>query len=76
VSGMVDGFMKAAIWGKPDRILRALEERRGVVGDFSMATSFRYGGIPFDIAERSMRLFAKEVLPVLQSWEAPVKAAA
>ena len=76
VSGMVDGFMKAAIWGKPDRILRALEERRGVVGDFSMATSFRFGGIPLDVAESSMRLFAKEVLPVLQSWTAPIQQAA
>ena len=75
VTGMIDGFMKAAIWGKPDRILRALEERRETVGDFSMATSFRFGGIPFAVAESSMRLFAKEVLPVLQSWTAPVPAA-
>ena len=31
----------------PDRILRMFEERRGVVGDFELATSFRFGGIPF-----------------------------
>jgi len=63
--------MKAAVWGPPDRILRMLEERRGVVGDFELATSFRFGGIPFPVAEKSMRLFAKEVLPVLQSWRTP-----
>ena len=68
---MVDGFMKAAIWGSPDRILRALDERRDIVGDFSMATSFRFGGIPYDVAESSMKLFAKEVLPVLQEWTVP-----
>jgi hypothetical protein len=45
-----------------------LEERRGVVGDFGLATSFRFGGTPFPVAEKSMRLFAKEVLPVLHSW--------
>ena len=61
--------MKAAVWGPPDRILRMLEERRGVVGDFELATSFRFGGIPFAVAEKSMQLFAKKVLPVLHSWQ-------
>ena len=70
VSGMIDGFMKAAIWGAPDRILRALEERRSLMGGYEMATSFRFGGIPFALAESSMRLFAKEVLPVIKSWQA------
>lgn len=69
VEGMIDGFMKAAIWGSPDRILRALEERRAMMGHFEMATSFRFGGIPYDLAESSLRLFAREVLPVLKSWQ-------
>jgi len=69
LEGMTEGFLKAAVWGPPDRILRELETRRQVVGDFELATSFRFGGIPFEVAEKSMRLFAKEVLPVLQSWE-------
>jgi hypothetical protein len=71
LEGMLEGFMKAAVWGPPDRILRMFEERRGVVGDFELATSFRFGGIPFAVAEKSMRLFAKEVLPVLHSWQTP-----
>ena len=71
VSGMVDGFMKAAVWGTPDRILRELETRRQVVGDFELSTSFRFGGIPIELAESSMRLFAREVLPVLKSWQTP-----
>jgi alkanesulfonate monooxygenase SsuD/methylene tetrahydromethanopterin reductase-like flavin-dependent oxidoreductase (luciferase family) len=69
LEGMTEGFMKAAVWGPPDRILRMIEERRDVVGDFELATSFRFGGIPFEVAEKSMRLFAKEVLPVLHSWQ-------
>lgn len=68
LEGMTEGFMKAAIWGPPDRMLRMLEERRAVVGAFEMATSFRFGGIPYPLAEQSLRLFAKEVLPVLKSW--------
>ena len=71
LNGMTEGFMKAAVWGPPDRILRMLEERRTVVGDFELATSFRFGGIPFEVAEKSMRLFAKEVLPVLHAWQTP-----
>ena len=68
LEGAVEGFMKAASWGTPDKILRGLEERRAIVGDFELNVAFRFGGIPLDIAERSLKLFAKEVLPVLKSW--------
>ena len=73
----VEGFMKAAVWGTPDRIVRELETRREVVGDFELNASFRFGGIPYAKAETSLRLFAKEVLPVLKSWQpAPAAKAA
>jgi len=38
------------------------------VGDFELATSFRFGGTPLDLAESGLRLYAKEVVPVVQSW--------
>ena len=63
-------FLKAAVWGAPDRILRELEERRAAIGEFELCTSFRFGGTPYELAERSMRLYAKEILPVLKSWTA------
>ena len=68
LEGAVEGFMKAASWGTPDKILRGLEERRELLGDFEWNVSFRFGGIPSHIAERSLKLFAEEVLPVLKSW--------
>ena len=74
-SGAVDGFMKAACWGTPDRVLRELEARRDLLGDFELNVAFRFGGTPMDVAERGLKLFAKEVLPVLKSW-GPVAAAA
>jgi hypothetical protein len=46
------------------------------LGDFDLSTSFRFGGIPLAKAETSMRLFAKEVLPVLKSWKPAVMARA
>jgi alkanesulfonate monooxygenase SsuD/methylene tetrahydromethanopterin reductase-like flavin-dependent oxidoreductase (luciferase family) len=76
LSGATEGFMKAAAWGTPDRMLRMIEERRAVVGEFEMAMSFRYGGIPYEQAEASLRLFARECLPVLQGWGKAGKAAA
>ena len=68
LEGAVAGFMQAAIWGTPDRILRELEARRGVLGDFELNVAFRFGGVPFDIAERGVKMFAAEVLPVLKTW--------
>ena len=76
IEGMVDGFMRAAVWGTPDRILREFEKRQAVIGDFELATSFRFGGIPIELAEQSIRLFAREVLPVLKSWQGAAMAAA
>ena len=68
LEGAVAGFMKAAIWGTPDRVLHELEARRALIGDFELNASFRFGGIGYDDAETSLRLFSKEVLPVLKSW--------
>jgi hypothetical protein len=39
------------------------------MGPFELATSFRFGGIPYATAEQSLRLFAREVLPVLKGWD-------
>ena len=66
--GAVEGFMKAASWGTPDKILRGLEERHKLLGNFELNVAFRFGGIPYKLAEQSLKLFAKEVLPVLKSW--------
>jgi alkanesulfonate monooxygenase SsuD/methylene tetrahydromethanopterin reductase-like flavin-dependent oxidoreductase (luciferase family) len=68
-SGFLKGFKAANAYGTPDQILRSLESRYKVLGTFEQSTSFRFGGISYEHAEKSMRLFAKEVLPVLKTWE-------
>jgi alkanesulfonate monooxygenase SsuD/methylene tetrahydromethanopterin reductase-like flavin-dependent oxidoreductase (luciferase family) len=68
MEGIVTAFMDAAVWGTPDRILRKLEERRALIGDFELATSFRFGGTPYELAESGLRLYAKEVRPVVRTW--------
>jgi alkanesulfonate monooxygenase SsuD/methylene tetrahydromethanopterin reductase-like flavin-dependent oxidoreductase (luciferase family) len=67
IEGAVAGFMQAASWGTPEKILRGLEERRKVVGEFELNVAFRFGGMPYQVAERGLRLFAKEVLPALKA---------
>jgi alkanesulfonate monooxygenase SsuD/methylene tetrahydromethanopterin reductase-like flavin-dependent oxidoreductase (luciferase family) len=67
--GLVKALLQVAVRGTPDEVLRAYEERRALLGDFELNSSFRFGGIPLAKAEASMRLFAKEVLPVLKSWQ-------
>lgn len=67
-AGFLKAFLKANAFGTPDQILATLDKRRGELGPFEQATCFRYGGVPLEVAERGMRLFAKEVLPVLHSW--------
>src|SRR5260370_31606756 len=66
MDGIFSAFMQAAVWGTPDRILRIMEGRRAGVGDFELATSFRFGGPPYDVAGRGLRVYASEVLPVIK----------
>lgn len=64
----VEGFQASNAYGTPDEILGRLEARRDIVGDFDMATCFRFGGIPFEQAQESMKLFAEKVIPEVKSW--------
>ena len=67
-SGFLDGFMQATAYGTPEQILEQFLERKTMMGDFELATCFRFGVIPHSEAEDSMRLFAAEVMPELQTW--------
>ena len=68
VDGYVKGFLAANAWGTPDQILETFRARWDTIGEFELATCFRYGGLPFEEAEASMRLFGAEVLPELLTW--------
>jgi alkanesulfonate monooxygenase SsuD/methylene tetrahydromethanopterin reductase-like flavin-dependent oxidoreductase (luciferase family) len=61
-------FLKAVAFGTPDEIIAALAARRELMGSFELSTCFRFGGIPYEQAEASMRFFAAEVLPELKRW--------
>ena len=70
-SGMqeaADGFVEINTYGTPQQILEKMEARRKQLGSFDLTVQVSYGGLTGEQAEKSIRLFAKEVLPELQSW--------
>ena len=58
-------FMKLHVIGTPRQILEQLETIQKKMGMEHLGVGFSYGGMPRAEVERSMRLFADKVLPVL-----------
>ena len=72
-SGMEDAanaFVDINTYGTPQEILEKMEKRREQIGSFDLTVQVSYGGLTGEQAEQSIRLFAEEVLPELQSWGA------
>jgi alkanesulfonate monooxygenase SsuD/methylene tetrahydromethanopterin reductase-like flavin-dependent oxidoreductase (luciferase family) len=69
--GAIDDFVNLMPWGTPDQILGKFEHMRTMIGMNGLLPGFSYGGMPYDLAERSLRLFAAKVLPELKRWQAP-----
>jgi alkanesulfonate monooxygenase SsuD/methylene tetrahydromethanopterin reductase-like flavin-dependent oxidoreductase (luciferase family) len=61
-------YLQVQSWGAPATILRKLAQRRELIGDFELNLIVRYGSLPVDSVESSLRLFATEVLPELKRW--------
>ncbi len=70
-----NSFVDINTWGNPQQILEKLEARGHHLGDFDLTIQVSYGGMSPENAESSMRLFAKEVLPEVQSWKRQAEAA-
>jgi len=68
----VDGFVKLQVMGTPDQCLEQIYTMQDLVGLNHFIAVFSYGGMPHDVAERNLRLFASEVMPKLQREERKV----
>ncbi len=66
--GIMKAYVEQQIWGTPEQMLRKFEERWRFFGPYGVLCAFRFAGTPWDVQERSMRLFATEVMPVLRQW--------
>lgn len=64
---MCDMYLGVQAWGTPATMIDQLVARREIIGDYDLTCCFRFAGLPYDLAERSMRTFAERVMPVLRS---------
>jgi len=61
------GFFNSHPWGTPDQVIRRASELAEKFGTDEIMFIFKYGSMPMAAAEKSMTLFAKEVMPALQA---------
>jgi alkanesulfonate monooxygenase SsuD/methylene tetrahydromethanopterin reductase-like flavin-dependent oxidoreductase (luciferase family) len=63
---MTDFYVGLQPWGTPEQVYEKVRSFCDVLGADSYVSVVRYGGMPPDDAEHSMRLFARKVMPELQ----------
>jgi alkanesulfonate monooxygenase SsuD/methylene tetrahydromethanopterin reductase-like flavin-dependent oxidoreductase (luciferase family) len=63
---VIDFFLGLQIWGTPAQCSAKILDVQARTGNSHFVGVFSYAGMPYDEAERSMRLFAREVMPALQ----------
>ena len=75
---MTEFFLGIQVWGTPDQCYEKILEIRRITGSESFTGVDSFAGMPYDEAERGMRLFAREVRPRLQALPLaePARAAA
>jgi alkanesulfonate monooxygenase SsuD/methylene tetrahydromethanopterin reductase-like flavin-dependent oxidoreductase (luciferase family) len=68
---MTEFYVGLQPWGTPEQVYEKITTFCDLTGADGFIGVFRYGGMNVEVAERSMRLFAQEVMPELQKL-APV----
>jgi alkanesulfonate monooxygenase SsuD/methylene tetrahydromethanopterin reductase-like flavin-dependent oxidoreductase (luciferase family) len=67
------GFAETQVYGTPDQCIEKLRYIQALTDASEFIGVFRYGGLPIDKAEASMRLFARDVLPALHALDATAR---
>jgi len=62
-----DFFVGLHPWGTPEQVHEKILEIQALTGCEGFVSIFSYGGMPYELAERNMRLFAKTVMPELKN---------
>ena len=66
VDAMEEFFMSIQVWGTPEMCYDKIRNFTGRVNAGAFNGVFSYAGMPYELAESSMRLFASEVMPEVQ----------
>jgi len=72
---MIDFFLGLQIYGTPQQCTDRIADFAGRLGAETFTGVFSYAGMPYEMAEQNLRLFASEVMPKLKTI-VPAKAAA
>ena len=59
-------FYRSHPWGTPDQVIKRASELANAFGTDEIMFVFKFGSMPMATAEKSMRVFAKEVMPALK----------
>ncbi len=65
-SPFLNGFYDSHPWGTPEQTIKKATVLAEEFGVDELVFLFKYGSMPIEVAEKSMRLFAKEVMPALK----------
>jgi alkanesulfonate monooxygenase SsuD/methylene tetrahydromethanopterin reductase-like flavin-dependent oxidoreductase (luciferase family) len=56
-------------WGTPQQVIEKIAFIRDTIDTNGVFLNFSFSGMPYEDAERSIKCFAKNVLPELKSWK-------
>jgi alkanesulfonate monooxygenase SsuD/methylene tetrahydromethanopterin reductase-like flavin-dependent oxidoreductase (luciferase family) len=69
-----DLFYVDQIVGTPDECIRRIEHVKDKYGCEELIMQVAYGGMPLDVAEKSIQLFGREVVPAVHEMHVPAMA--
>jgi len=72
---MIDFFLGLQVYGTPDQCCERIFDFSARLGAETFTGVFSYAGMPYDMAEKNLRLFASEVMPRLKAHQ-PARARA
>ena len=64
-------FVDLMPYGTPDEVIDKMRHINSQIHNNGFMVSFSYGGMPYNLAEQSMQLFAKKVLPAVKQIDSP-----
>ena len=70
VEDVIEQFGHTVIAGTPQMVIERMEELKRLYGPQAFLPHVYFGGMPQDEAVRSMRMFARTVMPEVKSWTA------
>jgi alkanesulfonate monooxygenase SsuD/methylene tetrahydromethanopterin reductase-like flavin-dependent oxidoreductase (luciferase family) len=66
VDQMVEFFLSLQVYGTPEQCYEKIIDTQRRTGSEAFVGVFSYGGMPYDVAEHSLRTFSNEVIPELR----------